>query len=122
MTVAVKFLAPAALTVVIAAVAVLRVCVFILAFFGLFRVGRTHREIYSLFLSVNADNAHANDFAHGKSFGRVLYIIIRNFGNMNESVVMNSYIHERAEVDNVAHGPRKLHTFFKVFYVHKVGS
>ena len=51
----------------------------------------------------------------------MLYKAIRNLGYVNQPVVMNAYIHKRAEINDVADGAGKLHTLLKIVYIHKVG-
>ena len=88
---------------------------------GITRVHPLTRERNSVLLYVNVLNSYFNNIAGFEEVGWVLNKAVGHFGNVKKSVVVNAYINETAEVNDVSYSSVKLHAGFKVVYIENVG-
>ena len=56
-----------------------------------------------------------------EKLGGVLYKSVAHLGDMEKSVVVNSYINEATKVNDVSYRTRKLHIGLQIVYIKNVG-
>ena len=66
-----------------------------------FRQQRLHRKADALHCLVHADHLHLHDVAHLHRLARILNVLVRQLGNVDQSVLMNAEVDEGAEVRDV---------------------
>lgn len=90
------------------------------AFFLLFRL--FHGEGNALFCRVNRQHPHSYDIPHFKHIKRMPDKSVRYLRNVNKPVLMNAYIHKRAEINYVSYGALQLHPGFQILHAHNICS
>ena len=74
----------------------------------------------ALFLLVYAQHDHLHHISYGQHLRGMLHIMICNFRNMHQSILMDTNIHKRSKINDIPNRSGEHHAGLQILYLHNV--